>query len=100
MLYSVATADRTFAYPSAGQIDKTVKARARRLPPAGYFEPVDYHKYPDNMSLIARVTFDGNELPGAEIGECRSLAYTNDAGLAYVTIPGNAKTTLTFKLLY
>ena len=105
MLYSVATADRTFAYPSAGQIDKTVKARARRLPPTGYFEPVDYHKYPDNMSLIARVTFDGNELPGAEIGiyagdECRSHAYTNDAGLAYVTIPGNAKTTLTFKLLY
>lgn len=105
MLYSVATADCTFAYPSAGQIDKTVKARARRLPPAGYFEPVDYHKYPDNMSLIARVTFDGNELPGAEIGiyagdECRSHAYTNDAGLAYVTIPGNAKTTLTFKLLY
>ena len=41
------------------------------------------------MSLIARVTFDGNELPGAEIGiyagdECRSHAYTNDAGLAYV----------------
>lgn len=105
MLYSVATADRTFAYPLAGQIDKTVKARARRLPPAGYFEPIDYHKYPDNMSLIARVTFDGNELPGAEIGiyagdECRSHAYTNDAGLAYVTIPGNAKTTLTFKLLY
>lgn len=105
MLYSVATADRTFAYPSAGQIDKIAKARARRLPPAGYFEPVDYHKYPDNMSLIARVTFDGNELPGAEIGiyagdECRSHAYTNDAGLAYVTIPGNAKTTLTFKLLY
>lgn len=105
MLYSVATADRTFAYPSAGQTDKTAKARARRLPPAGYFEPVDYHKYPDNMSLIARVTFDGNELPGAEIGiyagdECRSHAYTNDAGLAYVTIPGNAKTTLTFKLLY
>lgn len=105
MLYSVATADRTFAYPSAGQIDKTAKARARRLPPAGYFEPVDYHKYPDNMSLIARVTFDGNELPEAEIGiyagdECRSHAYTNDAGLAYVTIPGNAKTTLTFKLLY
>lgn len=105
MLYSVATADRTFAYPLAGQIDKTAKARARRLPPAGYFEPVDYHKYPDNMSLIARVTFDGNELPGAEIciyagDECRSHAYTNDAGLAYVTIPGNAKTTLTFKLLY
>lgn len=105
MLYSVATADRTFAYPSAGQTDKTAKARARRLPPAGYFEPVDYHKYPDNMSLITRVTFDGNELPGAEIGiyagdECRSHAYTNDAGLAYVTIPGNAKTTLTFKLLY
>lgn len=105
MLYSVATADRTFAYPSAGQTDKTAKARARRLPPAGYFEPVDYHKYPDNMSLIARVTFDGNELPGAEIGiyagdECRSHAYTNNAGLAYVTIPGNAKTTLTFKLLY
>lgn len=105
MLYSVATADRTFAYPSAGQIDKTAKARARRLPPAGYFEPVDYHKYPDNMSLIARVTFDGNELLGAEIGiyagdECRSHAYTNDARLAYVTIPGNAKTTLTFKLLY
>lgn len=105
MLYSVATADRTFAYPLAGQTDKTAKARARRLPPAGYFEPVDYHKYPDNMSLIARVTFDGNEQPGAEIGiyagdECRSHAYTNDAGLAYVTIPGNAKTTLTFKLLY
>lgn len=105
MLYSVATADRTFAYPLAGQIDKTTKARARRLPPTGYFEPVDYHKYPDNMSLIARVTFDGNELPGAEIGiyagdECRSHAYTNNAGLAYVTIPGNAKTTLTFKLLY
>lgn len=105
MLYSVATADRTFAYPSAGQTDKTANVRARRLPPAGYFEPVDYHKYPDNMSLIARVTFDGNELPGAEIGiyagdECRSHAYTNNAGLAYVTIPGNAKTTLTFKLLY
>ena len=32
--------------------------------------------------------------------ECRSHAYTNDAGLAYITIPGNAKTTLTFKLLY
>ena len=105
MLYSVTTAGRTFAYPSAGQTDKTAKARARRLSPAGYFEPADYHKYPDNMSLIARVTLDGNELHGAEIGvyagdECRSHAYTNDAGLAYITIPGNAKTTLTFKLLY
>ena len=105
MLYSVTTAGRTFAYPSAGQTYKTAKARARRLSPAGYFEPADYHKYPDNMSLIARVTLDGNELHGAEIGvyagdECRAHAYTNDAGLAYITIPGNAKTTLTFKLLY
>ncbi len=105
MLYSVTDSKRTFSYPSAATSSKIAKARQQRVTPESYFTPVDYHRFPDNMSLIARITFDNEELSNAEVGvyadnECRSHAFTNDAGLAYVSIPGDEKTTLTFKLVH
>ena len=104
MLYSSAAAERSFAYPTAASHSKIAKVKGMGLPPAGYFTPVDYHRYPDNMSLIARVTLDGNELADAEIGvyaddECRSHAFTDGEGMAYVTIPGDNPVSLTFKLV-
>ena len=90
---------RTFTYPSA------TAAGARKASSADtttdetvsptFFEPVDYHQYPGNMVIIARLVNGSMPVCGAEIGvfagsECRQAAVTDDKGMIYITVPGSS----------
>ncbi len=94
--------ERTFRYPKA-----TAAANARlafdyeELPV--FFTPVDYHNYADNMTVIARVMTDGLPASGVEVGvfageECRAAGISNDEGLVFLTIPGDGRTQLAFRM--
>lgn len=102
MLHSASTSTRTFNYPSSLQAYVQKKAAAQRKQYS--FSPVDHHKYPSNMTITARVTFDGVVQQDAEVGvfvgdECRTAEFTGADGYAYFTVPGDGKCTLRFKLV-
>lgn len=102
MLHSASTSTRTFNYPSSLQAYVQKKAAAQRKQYS--FSPVDHHKYPSNMTITARVTFDGAVQQDAEVGvfvgdECRTAEFTDADGYAYFTVPGDGKCTLRFKLV-
>jgi hypothetical protein len=75
------------------------------------FRPVDYYLYPANMVLIAQIVKDGMPVAGAELGifatenaggasttTCREAVVTDAQGMAFITIPGDKATTLTFRV--
>lgn len=102
MLHSASTSARTFNYPSSLPAYVQKKAAAQRKQYS--FSPVDHHKYPSNMTITARVTFDGVVQQDAEVGvfvgdECRTAEFTGADGYAYFTVPGDGKCTLRFKLV-
>ena len=101
MLHSASTSARTFNYPSSLPAYVQKKAAAQRKQYS--FSPIDHHKYPSNMTITARVTFDGVVQQDAEVGvfvgdECRTAEFTGADGYAYFTVPGDGKCTLRFKL--
>lgn len=101
MLQSASTSTRTFNYPSSLPAYVQKKATAQRKQYT--FSPIDHHKYPSNMTITARVTFDGAVQQDAEVGvfvgdECRTAEFTDADGYAYFTVPGDGKCTLRFKL--
>lgn len=101
MLHSASTSARTFNYPSSLPAYVQKKAAAQRKQYS--FSPIDHHKYPSNMTITARVTFDGVVQQDAEVGvfvgdECRTAEFTDADGYAYFTVPGDGKCTLRFKL--
>ena len=54
------------------------------------------------MNIVALVTIDGQPLANGEIAvfageECRSATLTDDEGMAYITVPGEDATELTFR---
>jgi len=100
---------QTFSYPSA-----TV-AGARRLSDVTtplslaegsgvrLFSPVNFRLYPDNAIMAVKVVADSRTLTGVEVAafagdECRTAAFTNDEGIAFLTIPGDEPCELTFKV--
>ena len=97
-------AARTFRYPKA----TAASAGARMLQQydeeqSGFFTPVDYHGFADNMTVIAQVISDGMPAAGVEVGvfageECRTTAICDDEGLLYLTIPGDGHTQLAFRM--
>ena len=103
-IQSVATGDRTFTYPTsavAGARAATHQSPVTLHP--SLFTPIDYSNYPTNMVLIAKVVKNGLPVSGVELGvfagsECREAAVTDAEGLAYMTIPGDAATKLTFRV--
>lgn len=101
MLHSASTSARTFNYPSS--LPAYVQKKAATQRKQYTFSPVDHHKYPSNMTITARVTFDGAVQQDAEVGvfvgdECRTAEFTDADGYAYLTVPGDGKCTLRFKL--
>lgn len=101
MLHSASTSARTFNYPSS--LPAYVQKKAATQRKQYTFSPVDHHKYPSNMTITARVTFDGVVQQDAEVGifvgdECRTAEFTGADGYAYFTVPGDGKCTLRFKL--
>ena len=99
------TTTKTFTYPASAAYITGAQHAPKHVTmgetSSTYFEPVDYSQYPANMVLIAKVVKDGMPMPGAEIGifageECREAVMADSQGMVYITIPGNAATTLTF----
>ncbi len=102
MLLSASTGARTFSYPASSAAYTAKRAVAQRRLSA--FSPIDHHKYPSNMTITARVTFDGEVQPNAEVGvfageECRTAEMTDADGYAYFTVPGDGKCNLRFKMV-
>ena len=55
------------------------------------------------MTVIARVMTGGQPASGMEVGvfageECRAAGISNDEGLVFLTIPGDARTQLAFRM--
>ena len=101
MLQSASANVRTFNYPSS--LPAYVQKKAAAQSKQSTFTPVDHHKYPSNMTITARVTFDGAVQQDAEVGvfagdECRTAEFTDADGYAYFTVPGDGKCTLRFML--
>ena len=96
--------NQKFRYPSA------VVSSSRSLAPnyqetqsTKAFTPVDFHNYPDNAIMAARLVANGSPVSNTELAvfageECRSTATTNTEGIVYLTIPGDEACELTFKV--
>ncbi len=102
MVRSAAAGTRTFVYPAS-----TVAGTSRMAAPKrrlSVFAPIDHHKYPGNMTITARVTFDGEVMQDTEVGvfageECRTAETTGADGYAYFTVPGDGKCSLRFRMV-
>ena len=67
------------------------------------FKPVSFRKYPYNAMMSIKLLNGGVIMPNTEVGvfadnECRAKAQTNAKGVAYLTIPGEDESELTFKI--
>ena len=102
--YMIQTASaRTFRYPKTAAVAAARMTAAERQDDHRYFTPVDYRSYADNMTVIARVLTGLLPASGVEVGvfagqECRAAAVSDDEGLVFLTIPGDSRTQLTFRL--
>ncbi|MCR5849416.1 MAG: LamG domain-containing protein [Bacteroidaceae bacterium] len=101
------TADREFSYPAAtvAAVKEMVMdfANAADADNHSTFMPVNYRKYANNAIMAVKIVAGRKILGNTELGvfaddECRAAALTNDEGIAYLTIPGDDVTTLTFKV--
>ena len=102
MIQSAATGKRTFEYSTATSRYAAAPMIVDQMP--GVFEPVDYHKYPGNMCIVAVVTWEGEPAIGSEVGvfdndECRTVEIADGEGFAYFTVPGDETQTLFFKMV-
>ncbi len=102
MYLSQSAANRSFRYPSNAAQPMLSRERESSRP-AAIFRPVDDSKYPGNMTIVARVTYDGIPVADAETGvfvdgECRTHNYTDKDGIVFLTVPGDADETLSFYL--
>ena len=104
MYLSKTDADRSFSYPKS--IAKARAAEREYLPViVTIFSPVDDSKYPGNMTVVARVTYDGKPLAECETGvfagsECRTAGFTDTDGIVFLTVPGESVEKLTFRIKY
>ena len=109
MLKSESSETRTFNYPASTltTLTSVQAAPSKRFTTLSddelVFSPIDYHKYPNNMTITACVTLEGEIQQGVEVGvfvgdECRTSEITGDDGYAFFTVPGDGKCELNFKM--
>ena len=96
---------RTFCYPnvSAGSSGSRRSAKMLEEELPTIFNPADYSEYPGNMTIIAEVRINNVPASGIEVGvfageQCRSAAVSDDQGLVFLTVPGEGRTQLTFRI--
>ena len=104
MYLSKAASDRTFAYPVGITRTKNAPASGESCV-ASRFYPVDDGLFPGNMTVVARVTYNGSPLPETETGvfagdECRTSGFTGDDGIVFLTIPGEGGETIGFRIVH
>ncbi|UKK48446.1 LamG domain-containing protein [Prevotella sp. E9-3] len=99
-------ADQTFNYPSTVatgvRMTRAVENTSLFPLPSSLFSPVNFRNYPDNAIMAVKV-MAGKTLAGVEVAafagdECRTVAVTDERGIAYLTIPGDENCELTFKV--
>ena len=108
MLNNTSAAKR-FSYPSstvtrftkAYQFEDMDETTATEVPET--FTPVSFRKYPYNAMMSVKLMNGGVIMPNTELAvfaddECRAKAMTNANGVAYLTVPGEDETVLTFKV--
>ena len=97
---------QTFSYPGTTATEENL-APSLRLSQSETatrnFAPIDFHLYPDNAILSAKVMVNGKVAGSAELGvfvgeECRTAAMTDAEGIAYLNIPGDEDCELNFKV--
>ncbi|GHT56474.1 hypothetical protein AGMMS49982_23310 [Bacteroidia bacterium] len=91
-----ATAATTDATAAAATTATTATATA-------HWKPVGASQYSSNMSIIAEVRDNEELLTRAEVAvfvgeECRGVAKTNDKGLLFISVAGDADEPLTFRV--
>ena len=99
---------KRFGYPSSVVNLAPVRSSVMPAPAngiSGTFHPVDFRNYSGNAIMAVKVLKDNAPLANAEVGvfadgECRAAAVTDNAGIAYLTIPGDDAVELTFKVAY
>jgi hypothetical protein len=104
-----ASSAKRFCYPSS-VVSRYVKAyqfedmdEVATAEEESAFKPVNFRKYPYNAMMSVKLLNGGVTMANTEVGvfageECRAKAQTNAKGVAYLTIPGEDETTLTFKV--
>ncbi len=111
MLNNVSGTVKSFSYPSAvvagarQASDDFTETVSQQPSVSGLFTPIDCSDYSNNAVMSAQVVLAGQAVAGAELGvfadgECRAAAVTNANGVAYLTIPGDDPTTLTFQVAF
>ena len=101
--------NQTFSYPSAAVagarcfIDVTTPLSSGEGAGVRLFSPVNFRNYPDNAIMAVKVVADSRTLTGVEVAafvgdECRTATFTNEEGIAFLTIPGDETCGLTFKV--
>ena len=105
MLFAQMEGTRTFTYPEPTQNAKAATFAPRRASTGYYFKPVDDGRYPDNMSIVAKLVCDGQVVDTAEVaafidGECRATTKAID-GLYYIMVQGeDGGQTIELRTLY
>ena len=110
MLMSNTSYSRQFSYPSSTVTTPYgLRRRARSnggdaAENSSAFTPVNFRMYANNAIMAVQLTDGGRILSDTELGvfaddECRAAVRTNEDGIAYLTIPGDDVTLLTFKIV-
>ena len=94
---------RSFSY-SASAVQHAPRRSSTSESSQYTFNAVDFHNYSGNAIMSAKVMKNGVPMANVELGvfadgECRTVAMTDEDGIAYLTIPGDDATQLTFKVV-
>ena len=104
-IMSSALVNKTFSYPSAiVNATRMASTRGGVASPVydGVFEPVNVRNYPDNAIMAVKITAGNRSLANTQVAvfagdECRTAAFTDNEGVALLTIPGDDPCLITVK---
>lgn len=97
---SKAKTNKSFTYPSKPVVAPNKSKKATRTTT---FKPIDKNLYPGNMTIVGVVMKEDEVMPNVEVGvfakdECRAAAFSDEKGYVFLTVLGEEKVALTFKV--
>ncbi|GAP72501.1 hypothetical protein SAMD00024442_33_24, partial [Candidatus Symbiothrix dinenymphae] len=104
---SKASVGKVFRYPanpsSIVHVSATAAATTAATVDPTHWKPISAAQYSGNMSIIAEVRDNEELLTRAEVAvfageECRGVAKTNDKGMLFISVAGDADVPLTFRV--
>lgn len=94
---------RTFSYPSV-VVNSLNSQKVSSVSAESYFKPIDASHYPSNMTILAKVYRDADEVRDVEVGvflggDCRATVFADESGYVCLTVPGEGQgDVLSFKV--